>query len=75
MCLSHVFLYYWVQEQMIAQIKKFSNDVVAEMKKVSWPSKDQLKESTTVVISVTGILTAVVFIVDWVFSSLITLVF
>ena len=60
---------------MIAQLKKFSNDVVAEMKKVSWPSKDQLKESTTVVISVTAILTAVVFLVDWIFTSLITLVF
>lgn len=49
---------------MIAQIKQFSSDVSAEMKKVSWPSKEQLKESTMVVIIVTAIITLLVFGMD-----------
>lgn len=49
---------------MIAQIKQFSSDVSAEMKKVSWPSKEQLKESTMVVIIVTAIITFLVFGMD-----------
>jgi preprotein translocase subunit SecE len=53
---------------MIGKIKKFSNDVVAEMKKVSWPSKEQLKESTVVVIVVCIIITLFVFAVDQVMN-------
>lgn len=49
---------------MVAKIKKFTNEVVAEMKKVSWPSKDQLQESTIVVIVMTAIITGFTFIVD-----------
>jgi preprotein translocase subunit SecE len=49
---------------MIAQIKQFSYDVSAEMKKVSWPSKEQLKESTMVVIIVTTIITLLVLTMD-----------
>ena len=49
---------------MVGKIKKFVNEVVAEMKKVSWPNKDQLRESTIVVIVMTGIITVFTFIVD-----------
>ena len=49
---------------MVGKIKKFTSEVVSEMKKVSWPSKEQLRESTVVVIVVTGILTAFTFIID-----------
>ena len=34
---------------IVGKIKKFSKEVSAEMKKVTWPNKDQLKESTTIV--------------------------
>jgi len=49
---------------MVGKIKKLTNDIVNEMKKVSWPTKEQLRESTVVVIVVTLIITAFVFIVD-----------
>lgn len=49
---------------MVGKIKKFVNEVVAEMKKVSWPNKDQLRESTIVVIVMTGIITVFTFLVD-----------
>lgn len=60
---------------MVAKIKKFVNEVVAEMKKVSWPSKDQLRESTIVVIVVTGIITVFTFIVDEIMTLVITSIF
>ncbi len=49
---------------MVAKIKKFVNEVSSEMKKVSWPTKEQLRESTVVVIVVTAIITVFTFVVD-----------
>ena len=49
---------------MAWNIKKFGNDVVTEMKKVSWPTKDQLRESTIVVLVVSAIITTFVYLVD-----------
>ncbi len=43
---------------MIAKTKKFVQDVQVEMKKVTWPSRDELRGSTMVVI-VTVIIIAI----------------
>jgi preprotein translocase subunit SecE len=42
----------------------FFDDVVKEMKKVTWPTKAELKESTQVVIVVCLILAAFTYVVD-----------
>ncbi|MCB0730963.1 MAG: preprotein translocase subunit SecE [Ignavibacteriae bacterium] len=42
----------------------FFNGVVKEMKKVTWPTKDELKESTVIVIVVCLILAAFTYAVD-----------
>ncbi len=48
----------------IEAIKSFFNEVSKEMKKVSWPTREQLREST-IVVAVTCILISVfVFAVD-----------
>ncbi len=60
---------------MIKKIKNFASDVVAEMKKVSWPTKEQLRESTIVVIIVTIIITAITWLFDTVFTKLISAIF
>ena len=49
---------------MKEKIINFVNDVVKEMKKVTWPTKDELKESTTVVIVVCLVLSAFTYVVD-----------
>jgi len=49
---------------MIKKIKEFSNDVVKELKKVSWPTREQLKESTIVVIVTTLIITGITLVID-----------
>lgn len=50
---------------MVGKIKGFVDDVVKEMKKVSWPTRDQLRESTVVVIVTTIIITLIVSVIDW----------
>jgi preprotein translocase subunit SecE len=54
---------------MIGKIKSFANDVAKEMKKVSWPTKEQLKESTTVVVVTTLLFTVFVYLIDWVVAQ------
>lgn len=49
---------------MIQDIKTYTAEVSKEMKKVAWPTQEQLKESTTVVVAVCGIITLFVFAVD-----------
>jgi preprotein translocase subunit SecE len=49
---------------MIAKGRKFVADVVVEMKKVSWPSWNELKGSTTVVIVTVIILSIFIGVVD-----------
>lgn len=50
---------------MVGNIKGFVGEVQAEMKKVSWPTKEQLKESTIVVFVVTIIITVIVGVMDF----------
>ncbi|GAB5465404.1 MAG: hypothetical protein Kapaf2KO_08400 [Candidatus Kapaibacteriales bacterium] len=50
---------------MVGGIKSFIGEVQSEMKKVSWPSKEQLRESTIVVLVVTVIITALVGVIDY----------
>ncbi len=60
---------------MIGAIKNFANEVVKEMKKVSWPTREQLKESSYVVIITTLIFTAFVFLIDQVMTKVISMIF
>ncbi|PIO48848.1 MAG: preprotein translocase subunit SecE [[Chlorobium] sp. 445] len=54
-----------------ARISGYYNDVVSEMKKVTWPTQEEVKESTLVVLTVCGILVIGTFIVDETLSFLI----
>lgn len=50
---------------MINKLKKFIDDVQVEMKKVSWPSWDELRGSTYVVLSLSLVLAVFLFLVDF----------
>ncbi|MCX6146702.1 MAG: preprotein translocase subunit SecE [Candidatus Kapabacteria bacterium] len=56
-------------------MKRFVNDVSSEMKKVSWPNQEQLKESTIVVVAVTAIITIIVLVIDTGLSWTLTKIF
>jgi preprotein translocase subunit SecE len=49
---------------MKEKIVNFFTDVVKEMKKVTWPTKDELKESTVIVIVTCLILAAFTYVID-----------
>ena len=51
------------------KIINFFGDIIKEMKKVTWPKKEELKESTLVVIITSLIFAAFVFVVDKVISE------
>ena len=53
----------------------FFNDVVKEMKKVTWPSKQELKESTMIVIVVCLVISAFAYIIDMAINQIIKGIF
>jgi len=56
------------------KIKKFFSDVKFEMKKVSWPSWDELKGSTFVVISFSIIVSIFLFFIDRILATLLQVI-
>lgn len=48
----------------VHRIKQFYEETVQEVKKCSWPSRPELRESTTLVLLSVAILTAFVWLVD-----------
>lgn len=59
---------------MFEKIKNYLSETRIEIKKVTWPTVAELKESTRVVIVATLILTAFIGIVDQILSRVIRLV-
>jgi preprotein translocase subunit SecE len=49
-----------MKEKIIA----FFTDVVKEMKKVTWPRKDELRDSTIIVMVVCGVIAVFVYVID-----------
>ena len=57
---------------MIRKLKSFISDVDFEMKKVSWPTWDELRGSTYVVITLTIILGLYLFYADLLLSKILS---
>ena len=55
---------------MKKKIIRYCDDVVKEMKKVTWPTKDELKESTNVVIVACLLIAAFTYVVDMIVTKL-----
>ena len=63
------------KQGFIAGPRKFVRDVQGELKRVNWPDRDQLRQSTAVVLIIVLTLTAYVYVWDTLFRSLARLVF
>ena len=48
--------------------RQYLREVRQELKKVAWPSREELTTDTVVVFAVTTVLTLVIFGMDWAFS-------
>ena len=59
----------------LAGPRRFAKDVRGELRRVSWPDRDQLRQSTAVVLIIVIVLAIYVAAVDFVFQSLVRLVF
>ncbi|MDO9549092.1 MAG: preprotein translocase subunit SecE [Candidatus Marinimicrobia bacterium] len=59
---------------MFKKITDFIDGVVFEMKKVSWPTWQELKGSTIVVLILSLILSVFLFIVDIILSKLVNVI-
>jgi preprotein translocase subunit SecE len=52
----------------IGKANQYYLDVIGEMRRVVWPSKEEIKDLTIVVLTVSGILALFTFLVDWVIN-------
>mgnify|MGYP001243640944 CR=1 FL=1 len=59
---------------MISKISQFLNDVKFEMGKVSWPTWEELKSSTYVVLSLSMLLIAFLFFIDLVLARILNII-
>jgi preprotein translocase subunit SecE len=60
---------------MLERFKTFLIDTKNELKKVTWPTKEELKESTRVVIVASFLLTAFIGVIDQILSRIVKLIF
>jgi preprotein translocase subunit SecE len=63
------------RQGFLAGPRRFARDVQGELKRVSWPDREQLRQSTAVVLIIVLALTAYVYAWDLVFQSLARLIF
>lgn len=52
------------------KILAFFQDVSKEMKKVTWPTREELKESTTIVIALSLILSLFTYVIDMLLNTI-----
>ncbi|MGH3146134.1 MAG: preprotein translocase subunit SecE [Rubrobacter sp.] len=60
---------------VLARPRRFVRDVRGELRRVTWPGRDQLRQSTAVVLIIVLTLAAYVAAWDFVFSRLARLIF
>jgi len=59
---------------MVTKIKKFFEDVQFEMKKVTWPTWEELRGSTYVVLSFSVLIALFLFVVDLILNKILTII-
>ena len=60
---------------MFKKISKFLQEVKQEMSKVSWPTREELKGTTIVVIVITSILSIFIFGIDKLLQAILAVIY
>ena len=60
---------------MKTKIIEFFTDIIKEMRKVTWPKKDELRESTIVVLITSLIFALFVYVIDKILSEGLKVIF
>jgi len=53
---------------LVNRVKDFYQEVMAEMSKVTWPSQDELKSSTQVVLLMLAVIATLIYFYDTIFG-------
>jgi len=56
---------------LIDRIKKYLGEVKIEAMKVSWPTREEVKESTLVVLVAVGLIGAFIYACDWILGRIV----
>ena len=59
----------------IDRFREYTKDVGVEMRKVSWPTRDELRDSTVVVIITVLLVAAFIGVVDQILNRVVALIF
>ncbi|HDP33812.1 MAG TPA: preprotein translocase subunit SecE [Candidatus Hydrogenedentes bacterium] len=59
---------------IVTRIQEFFDDIISELKKVTWPSREDLVASTKVTLFLLLIMAAIVFVYDRVFGFVIMMI-
>lgn len=62
------------KDSMLKKLKTYVMNVIGEMKKVSWPTRSELVNSTIVVIVISAIAALLVGILDFIFATSLSMV-
>ena len=60
-------------KKMFAKIGSFLKEAMSELKRVIWPNREELKNSTTTVISTIIIVSIFIGLVDLIFTNILTI--
>ena len=60
------------KKPFFARMKKYFKDTKSELKKVTWPSKEQLKQNTGVIIAFIIMVAIFLFVFDTAFGALVS---
>lgn len=59
---------------MFGKVSQFIQEVQSEMGKVTWPTRDELKSSTLIVLALSAVLAIFIFVVDYLLAGIMDLV-
>ena len=62
------------KESLLIKVALFFKSVWYELKKVTWPSKSELIQHTSVVLGIVVIMTAIVWVIDFGIGSVLSLI-
>lgn len=60
---------------MIAKVKSYTEDVNKEMRKVSWPARQELVNNTVLTLVAAGVLSLFIFGMDRIISYVLTFIY
>lgn len=59
---------------IVKKTQQFAEEVQVEMRRVTWPDREQLRNATIVILVFSLIMAVIIGIMDWIFSGFVRLI-